>query len=75
MTVIAGYRRTPFVRSNGAFANVPATALGAHAVAAALADARIVPDEVEVTVGGQVLQGGAGQNPARFHGEKPNAYI
>lgn len=65
MTVIAGYRRTPFVRSNGAFANVPATALGAHAVAAALADARIVPDEVEVTVGGQVLQGGAGQNPAR----------
>ncbi|MEN5075887.1 acetyl-CoA C-acyltransferase [Isoptericola cucumis] len=65
MTVIAGYRRTPFVRSNGAFANVPATALGAHAVAAALADAGFEPGEVDVTVGGQVLQGGAGQNPAR----------
>ena len=65
MTVIVGYRRTPFVRSNGAFANVPATALGAHAVAAALADAGFEPGEVDVTVGGQVLQGGAGQNPAR----------
>ncbi|GAA1716995.1 acetyl-CoA C-acetyltransferase [Isoptericola hypogeus] len=65
MTVIVGYRRTPFVRSNGAFATVPATALGAHALAAALADAGIAPDEVDVAIGGQVLQGGAGQNPAR----------
>ncbi|MCA5892313.1 acetyl-CoA C-acyltransferase [Isoptericola sp. NEAU-Y5] len=65
MTVIAGYRRTPFVRSNGVFARVPATDLGAHALAAALAEAGIVPGDVDVVVGGQVLQGGAGQNPAR----------
>lgn len=65
MTVIAGYRRTPFVKANGAFATVPATALGAHALAAALADAGVDPAEVDLAVGGQVLQGGAGQNPAR----------
>ncbi|WP_166845350.1 acetyl-CoA C-acyltransferase [Isoptericola sp. BMS4] len=65
MTTVAGYRRTPFVKANGAFASVPATALGAHAVAAALADAGVEPAEVELTLGGQVLQGGAGQNPAR----------
>ncbi|ACZ31125.1 acetyl-CoA acetyltransferase [Xylanimonas cellulosilytica DSM 15894] len=65
MTVIAGYRRTPFVRANGAFATVPATVLGAHALAAALAASGIAPDDVDVVLGGQVLQGGAGQNPAR----------
>ncbi|MFE5293915.1 acetyl-CoA C-acyltransferase [Isoptericola sp. NPDC056618] len=68
MTVIVGYRRTPFVRSNGAFASVPATTLGAHALAAALAAAGVEPGEVDVVVGGQVLQGGAGQNPARQAG-------
>ncbi|MCL1869113.1 MAG: acetyl-CoA C-acyltransferase [Promicromonosporaceae bacterium] len=65
MSVIVGYRRTPFVRANGAFATVPATALGAHAVAAALASCGIAPDDVDDVLGGQVLQGGAGQNPAR----------
>ncbi|MFD6164428.1 acetyl-CoA C-acyltransferase [Oerskovia sp. NPDC060287] len=65
MTVIVGYARTPFVRFNGAFATVPAATLGAHALGAALADAGIVPDDVELVLAGQVLQGGAGQNPAR----------
>ncbi|GAA4844750.1 acetyl-CoA C-acetyltransferase [Luteimicrobium xylanilyticum] len=65
MTVIVGYRRTPFVKANGAFASVPATTLGAHALAAALEASGIVPDDVDVVLGGQVLQGGAGQNPAR----------
>jgi acetyl-CoA C-acetyltransferase len=64
-TVIAGYARTPFVRFCGVFAAVPATALGAHAIRAALARAGIAPEQVERVVGGQVLQGGAGQNPAR----------
>jgi len=65
MTVVVGYARTPFVRFNGVFANVPATALGAHALGAALADAGLTPDDVELVLAGQVLQGGAGQNPAR----------
>ncbi|KRC42944.1 acetyl-CoA C-acyltransferase [Oerskovia sp. Root22] len=65
MTVIVGYARTPFVRFNGAFAAVPAATLGAHALGAALADAGLVPDDVELVLAGQVLQGGAGQNPAR----------
>ncbi|OCI32127.1 acetyl-CoA C-acyltransferase [Oerskovia enterophila] len=65
MTVIVGYARTPFVRFNGAFATVPAATLGAHALGAALADAGLVPDDVELVLAGQVLQGGAGQNPAR----------
>lgn len=65
MTVIVGYARTPFVRFNGAFAAVPAATLGAHALGAALADAGMMPDDVELVLAGQVLQGGAGQNPAR----------
>ncbi|MBD7982142.1 acetyl-CoA C-acyltransferase [Oerskovia merdavium] len=65
MTVIVGYARTPFVRFNGAFATVPAATLGAHALGAALADAGMAPDDVELVLAGQVLQGGAGQNPAR----------
>ncbi|WP_062379693.1 acetyl-CoA C-acyltransferase [Demequina pelophila] len=63
--VIAGYARTAFVRYCGAFARVPATALGAHAIAAALADAGVDPADVGQVVAGQVLQGAAGQNPAR----------
>lgn len=63
--VIAGYARTPFVRYLGAFATVKATELGAHAIAAALKRAGITPDAVDQVVAGQVLQAGAGQNPAR----------
>ncbi len=63
--IIAGYARTPFVRFTGQFASVPATALGSHAIAAALERAGVAADEVNLVVGGQVLQAGAGQNPAR----------
>lgn len=64
-TLIVGYSRTPFVKFNGVFAAVPAVALGAHAMTAALARAGVAPDEVDTVFAGQVLQGGAGQNPAR----------
>ena len=64
-TLIVGYARTPFVKFNGVFASVPATALGAHAMTAALARAGVAPTEVDNVFAGQVLQGGAGQNPAR----------
>ncbi|WP_062316010.1 MULTISPECIES: acetyl-CoA C-acyltransferase [Demequina] len=63
--VIAGYARTPFVKYCGVFARIPATALGAHAATAALEWAGIEPGRVDRVVAGQVLQGGAGQNPAR----------
>ncbi|MEZ2392185.1 acetyl-CoA C-acyltransferase [bacterium RCC_150] len=63
--LIAGYARTPFSRFNGRFASIPATALGAHAITAALRRAGVHPREVQKVVAGHVLQGGAGQNPAR----------
>ncbi|MGI6878574.1 acetyl-CoA C-acyltransferase [Microbacterium sp. gxy059] len=63
--LIAGYARTPFTRFTGQLAAQPATALGAHAAKAALARAGVAPDQVDQVVAGQVLQAGAGQNPAR----------
>ena len=63
--VIVGYARTPFVKFNGQFATVPATELGAAAIRAALDRAGLAGDDVDFVYGGQVLQGGAGQNPAR----------
>lgn len=62
---IAGYARTPFVKFTGQFAAQPATVLGAHAARAALSRAGVAPEQVDQVVAGQVLQGGAGQNPAR----------
>jgi len=63
--LIAGFARTPFTRFTGQLAAQPATVLGAHAVAAALSRAGVAPDQVDQVVVGQVLQAGAGQNPAR----------
>lgn len=63
--LIAGYARTPFVKFTGQFAAQSATVLGAHAVRAALSRAGVAPEQVDQVVAGQVLQGGAGQNPAR----------
>jgi acetyl-CoA C-acetyltransferase len=63
--VIAGYARIPFARYCGAFAGVAATELGVHAARSALLRSGIEAGEVRRVVAGQVLQGGAGQNPAR----------
>lgn len=63
--VVIGATRTPFARLNGALASLPATALGAHAIAAALAQAQLPGDDVDAVFLGQVLQAGTGQNPAR----------
>ncbi|GAA1626969.1 acetyl-CoA C-acyltransferase [Leucobacter chromiireducens] len=63
--VIAGYARTPFTRFTGQLAAQPATVLGAHAARAALERAGVSPEQVDSVVVGQVLQAGAGQNPAR----------
>jgi acetyl-CoA C-acetyltransferase len=63
--VIAGYARTPFTKFTGQLATEAASALGAHAIRAALSRAGVKPDEVQRVFTGQVLLGGAGQNPAR----------
>ncbi|MEY4618416.1 MAG: hypothetical protein RL101_602 [Actinomycetota bacterium] len=65
MTIIAGYARTPFCKINGQLANHSAPQLGAHAIKAALSRAGISADQVERVIGGQVVQAGVGQNPAR----------
>lgn len=63
--LIAGYARTPFAKFTGQLAGQPATVLGAHAAQAALERAGVSPDQVDEVVAGQVMQAGAGQNPAR----------
>jgi acetyl-CoA C-acetyltransferase len=64
-SVIVSAVRTPFGRLGGALVQHQATELGAIAIRAALDRARVENDEVEYAVMGQVLQGGAGQAPAR----------
>jgi acetyl-CoA C-acetyltransferase len=63
--VIASAARTPVGAFNGAFASLPAHALGAEAIKGALARAKVAPEEVDEVVMGQILAAGAGQNPAR----------
>jgi acetyl-CoA C-acetyltransferase len=64
-SVIVSAVRTPFGRLGGALAGHEATELGAIAIRAALDRAGVENGEVEYAVLGQVLQGGAGQAPAR----------
>jgi acetyl-CoA C-acetyltransferase len=63
--VIVGAVRTAVGSFNGAFANTPAHDLGATAIKAALARAKVEPAEVDEVILGQVLAAGQGQNPAR----------
>ncbi len=63
--VVLATARTPFGRLGGALASLPATVLGGEAVRNAIGRAKIDPGEVEHVIMGQVLQGGAGQAPAR----------
>ena len=63
--VIASAARTPVGSFNGAFASLPAATLGEVAIRAALERAGVRPEEVDEVILGQILTGGAGQNPAR----------
>jgi acetyl-CoA C-acetyltransferase len=63
--VIAAAARTPVGSFNGALSNLPAHALGAVAISAALGRAGVSPDDVDEVILGQVLQACAGQGPAR----------
>jgi acetyl-CoA C-acetyltransferase len=63
--VIASAARTPVGAFNGALASVAAHDLGSIAIKGALARAKVDPKDVSEVIMGQVLDAGAGQNPAR----------
>jgi acetyl-CoA C-acetyltransferase len=64
-SVIVSAVRTPFGKLGGALGQYEGTDLGAIAIRAALERIGLEPHEVQYVVMGQVLQGGAGQAPAR----------
>jgi acetyl-CoA C-acetyltransferase len=64
-SVIVSAVRTPFGKLGGGLAGYQATELGAIAIRAALDRIDVEDGEVEYAIMGQVLQGGAGQAPAR----------
>ena len=64
-SVIVSAVRTPFGKLGGGLKDHEATELGGIAIRAALDRAGVENDEVEYVIMGQVLQGGAGQAPAR----------
>ena len=57
--------RTAIGTFGGSLKEVPATALGAVAISAAVERARVRPEEVETAVMGNVIQAGNKMNPAR----------
>jgi acetyl-CoA C-acetyltransferase len=64
-SVIVSAVRTPFGKLGGGLKDHEATDLGALAIKAGLDRAGLEPNEVQYLIMGQVLQGGAGQAPAR----------
>src|ERR687893_2958371 len=64
-SVILAGARTPIGKLSGALGGFAATALGGFAIKAALDRAGVSADQVDYVFMGQVLQAGAGQNPAR----------
>ena len=63
--VILSAARTPFGKIKGALASLSAVQLGATALTQALKRSGLDADAVDTVIFGQVLQAGAGQNPAR----------
>src|SRR5215203_3116977 len=64
-SVIVSAVRTPFGKLGGGLARHSATELGSLVIRAALDRVGVENGEVEYVIMGQVLQGGAGQAPAR----------
>jgi acetyl-CoA C-acetyltransferase len=64
-SVIVSAVRTPFGRLGGGLKDYEATELGSLVIRNALDRVGLENDEVEYVIMGQVLQGGAGQAPAR----------
>ncbi|MGH8682211.1 MAG: acetyl-CoA C-acetyltransferase [Burkholderiales bacterium] len=63
--VIVAAGRTAVASFNGALSKLPAAELGAHVIRSLLAKTGIKGEQVSEVILGQVLTGGAGQNPAR----------
>src|SRR5215210_3094554 len=64
-SVIVSAVRTPFGKLGGGLARGRATELGSIAISAAMERIGLEANEPEYVIMGQVLQGGAGQAPAR----------
>lgn len=64
-SVIVAGARTPMGRLLGSLKGLSAADLGGVAIAAALERSGVRPDQVDYVIMGQVIQAGAGQNPAR----------
>ncbi|EHH04034.1 hypothetical protein GCM10007880_14120 [Mesorhizobium amorphae] len=62
---IVAAKRTPIGKLNGALASLSAAELGGQLIHAMLAESGLASDAVSEVIMGQVLTGGAGQNPAR----------
>ena len=65
-TVIVAGARTPIGRLQGALSSLSAAELGSVAIKGALEKAGVTGDQVDYVIMGQVIQAGAGQNPARM---------
>lgn len=63
--VIIGAARTPQGKIMGALSSLSAVELGTRALAQALKASTLAPEQVEAVIFGQVVQAGAGQNPAK----------
>jgi acetyl-CoA C-acetyltransferase len=63
--VIVAAGRTAVGSFNGALARIPAADLGAHVIKGLLARTGVKAEDISEVILGQVLTGGAGQNPAR----------
>ncbi|MDO7867288.1 acetyl-CoA C-acetyltransferase [Nocardioides jiangxiensis] len=64
-TVIVAGARTPIGRLLGGLSSLSAAELGSVAIKGALEKAGVSPEQVDYVIMGQVIQAGAGQNPAR----------
>jgi acetyl-CoA C-acetyltransferase len=64
VVIVAG-ARTPFGRIAGNLGSRTAVELGTVAIRGALEKAGVSPEDVDAVIMGQVLQAGAGQNPAK----------
>src|SRR5689334_12349343 len=64
-SVIVAGARTPIGRLLGGLKSLSAADLGGVAIKAALEKAGVSGDQVDYVIMGQVIQAGAGQNPAR----------
>ena len=69
-SVIVAGARTPIGRLLGGLKDFSAADLGGFAIKGALEKAGVSGDQVDYLIMGQVIQAGAGQNPARMAGVK-----